>query len=212
MSDMFNLMRKEIIMIKNYLWFIIGYSLLFRFAFQGQQNLMLEVLIPSMIIVIVVGSDLKLAYQQFLVSLPLSRKMLVASKYVTSLVLILASQILVVSVDALVSFVLNGSWQWNWVNAQLGALIILLFSFVYLPISYWLGHIGAKYINTVMMVGAMIVSGIFGDIWQKNPNATWIMWANTHQTALIIFIACISLLFGVISYITSVSFYNKKDF
>lgn len=212
MLDMFYLMRKEIIMIKNYLWFIIGYSLLFRFAFQGQQNILLEVLIPAMIIVIVVGSDLKLAYQQFLVSLPLSRKMLVASKYVTSLVLILASQILVVSVDAFVSLILNGSWQWNWLNAQLGALIILLFSFVYLPISYWLGHIGAKYINTVMMVGAMIVSGIFGDLWQKNPNATWIMWANTHQTALIIFIACTLLLLGVISYIVSVSFYNKKDF
>lgn len=212
MPDMFNLIRKEIIMIKNYVWFIIGYSLLFRIAFQGQQSLMLEVLIPAMIIVIVVGSDLKLAYQQFLVSLPVSRKMLVASKYITSLVLILASQILVVSVDGLVSLVLNGSWQWNWMNAQMGALLILLFSFVYLPISYWLGHIGAKYINTVMMVGAMIVSGVFGEIWQKNPNATWIIWANTHQTALIAFIACTLLLFGVISYVLSVSFYNKKDF
>ena len=212
MLDMFNLMRKEIIMIKNYFWFIVGYSIFFRFAFQGQQTLLLEALIPSMIIVIVVGSDLKLVYQQFLVSLPLSRKKLVASKYVTSLVLILVSQLLVVGADALVSLLLNGSWHWNWMNAQLGGLIILLFSFVYLPVSYWLGHIGAKYINTVMMVGAMIVSGVFGDLWQRNPNAAWIMWANTHQTALIIFIACTSLLFGVISYITSVSFYNKKDF
>jgi ABC-2 type transport system permease protein len=212
MSDMFNLMRKEIIMIKNYFWFIIGYSILFRFAFQGQQTILLEALIPAMIIVIVVGSDLKLAYQQFLVSLPLSRKMLVASKYVTSLVLILVSQVLVVGADAFVSLLFKGSWHWNWINAQLGALIILLFSFVYLPISYWLGHIGAKYINTVMMVGAMIVSGVFGELWLKNPNAIWMIWANTHQTALIFFIACTLLLLGVISYIVSVSLYNKKDF
>ena len=212
MLDMFKLMRKEIIVIKNYIWFIVGYSLFLRFAFQGQQTILLEAIIPGMIIVIVVGSDLKLAYQQFLVSLPLSRKMLVASKYVTSFVLILSSQLLVVGVDALFSLLLKGSWHWNWMNAQLGALIIFLFSFVYLPISYWLGHIGAKYINTVMLVGAMIVSGFFGALWQQNPNATWVMWANTHQTTLIMFIACSLALLGVISYIVSVSIYNKKDF
>lgn len=212
MRNVFNLMRKEMIMIKNYFWFVIGYSLFFRFVFQGQQTILLEALIPAMIVVIVVGSDLKLAYQQFLVSLPVSRKMLVASKYVTSLVLILFSQLLVVFADVLVSLLVNGSWHWNWVSAQIGALIILLFSFVYLPISYWLGHIGAKYINTVMMVGAMIVSGVFGDLWQKNPNASWIIWAETHQLALILFLICTMLLFGVISYVVSVSLYNKKDF
>jgi hypothetical protein len=212
MIDVLNLMRKDIVVIKNYIWFIIGYCLFFKFTFQGQQGLLIEVLVPSMFVIFVVGNDLKLFYQQFLNSLPVSRKKLVASKYLTSLILILVSQLFVIVTNGLVSIVLNGSWHWDWVSAQLGALMVILFSFVYLPVTYWLGHNGARLINMVMMVIALVASGVLSDLWQKNPNATWIMWANTHQTALVFFILCTLLLFGFISYVLSVSLYSKKDF
>lgn len=211
MSSLVHLIRKDIIVIRGFIWFVIVYAVIFSFAFQQEQPFMLQGLVPGMLIVLVVGTDAKLPYQQLQVSLPITRRLLVTSKYMTSIFMIVAGSLFVMLCSFSNSFLIGVAWKPDWLTTVGSMMVLLLFTLVYLPLSYWLGQVGAKYINIIMMFLTTAIIAFVSSYLRENPNLDWLVWAEAHRIILAFIMICILAICYIISYSMSVSIFNKKD-
>lgn len=212
MSNIINLVRKDFILQRRYLWIIALYVLAFSGMFSTNNPNMLYGLFPGMMLILVVGSDMRLGNQQFLVTLPIKRNIIVLAKYVSSVLAIFLAEAVCFGVSfGIRQF--NSEIVFNEYFLLAGSLAsVLLTMSIYLPLYYWLGIHGAQFLNIAMMVlvmlGNVAISSIAGDTNDIEQITSWI---SSHQTGSIALGISSLLLIIVISYLISWSIFKRRD-
>jgi len=211
-SNVINLVRKDFILQRRYVWIIILYVLGFSGLFSTNNPNMLFGFFPGMMLILVVGSDMRLGSQQFLLTLPVKRSIIVLAKYVSSVLAILLAE----AVSFGISFgirqfnsevVFNEYFLLIWSLAS-----VLLMMCIYLPLYYWLGIHGAQFLNIAMMVIVMIGNGAISSIAVEDNGAErFFSWINSHQTGSIMLGISSLLMLIVISYLISLFIFKRKD-
>lgn len=212
MSNIINLVRKDFILQRRYLWIIALYVLAFSGMFSTNNPNMLYGLFPGMMLILVVGSDMRLGNQKFLVTLPIKRSIIVLAKYVSAVLAIFLAEIISFGVSfGIRQF--SAEVVFNEYVLLAGSLAsVLLMMSIYLPLYYWLGIHGAQLLNIAMMVlvmlGNVAISGLAGD---ENDIERITSWVNTHQVGSIALGVSLLLLIIVISYLISLSIFKRRD-
>lgn len=212
MSNIINLVRKDFILQRRYLRIIALYVLAFSGMFSTNNPNMLYGLFPGMMLILVVGSDMRLGNQKFLVTLPIKRSIIVLAKYVSAVLAIFLAEIISFGVSfGIRQF--SAEVVFNEYVLLAGSLAsVLLMMSIYLPLYYWLGIHGAQLLNIAMMVlvmlGNVAISSLAGD---ENDIERITSWVNTHQVGSIALGISLLLLIIVISYLISLSIFKRRD-
>lgn len=210
MHNMITLLSKDFKLIQRYLWIILIYAIAFS-SLLHKDSTMLFGLLPGLILVLANSIELRSSNQQFLVSLPVSRRFLVISKYLTSLIFILIAFALCVLINGIGDLYHLGQIQWNLsfvAKMMLGMVFVML---IYLPLYYGLAHKGIQFLNVAMMVivmsGSTAIIGIFND----KDSAELVNWMVSHQAALGWLSMANVLICSFISYRISLHIFMKRD-
>lgn len=158
MSNIVRLLHKDLLLMKRYVGVLAVYAIVFS-GFVQTNNSFLYGMLPVMVLILTLNSDMQLPVQQFLVNLPVRRSLLVLSKYASAFFFMLGAFLLSVLLDKGAA-VLHGV-PVNWEPAyMLGVFSVqILVMSVHIPLYFWLGPKGAQFLNIVMMV--LIFGGNF---------------------------------------------------
>lgn len=211
MSEILNLVRKDFILQRRYIWIIALYVIGFSGLFMNSNLNILYGMLPGMMLILVVSSDMRQANQQFLVTLPVKRSRLVLSKYVTSIlfVMLALATCSIVSMGMSLYHSHSASIDYAMLLASLVSVLVLMS--IYLPLYYWLGIHGGQYLNIAMMVLVMLGNGAVTDIAFEYDFTNIITWLNSHPVGSIALGVCSLLLIIVISYLISVRIFKSRD-
>ncbi|NUU62154.1 ABC-2 transporter permease [Paenibacillus agri] len=152
-----HLIRKDFVLIRRFLLFLVPY-----YIYMATMSLhlysLLATLPPLMLLINSCTQDSQLRIQRLLVSLPVRRKELVFSKYLALLPYTLfgAISILLFYLVTTVSGHVISSTSWQEIGITLA--IFPLLASIYLPLNYWLGAKGAQVVNIVFMLAVMLLS------------------------------------------------------
>ncbi len=205
------LIRKDLILIQRYLWLILIYAFVFSGFIQSNDSTLLYGLLPGLLLILAIGSDMRLPQQQFLVSLPVKRNYLVFSKYASSFIFLVLGIAVCLIMNVITDMVDYGVLK---VNAPLvlGTFVsMMVFMSIYLPLYYWLGIKGAQYLNIVMMVIIMVGNGAISSLLGSEDMSRSLEWVSAHAWAAGILTASATALVVFISYMISLAIFRKKD-
>lgn len=206
MSNVINLIRKDFVLFQKYIWIVLIYLLIFS------NNGLTSGMIPGIVVVLIVGMELKASNQQFLLTLPLNRRLLIIAKYISSIFYALCGLILSVLVSIGFDYFRNGSYSFSITETSIMLFIVIFLTSVYLPLSYWLGFKGTQYLNIVVIIVILSMSSIVSNIIADPDSSSVILWIADHQAGSVMFAGAASLLLLVISYFISFTIFTKKDF
>jgi len=205
------LVRKDLLLVRRYLWLLLIYAVIFSGFIQSSNSTLIYGILPGMVMILAIGSDMRQSNQQFLVSLPVKRGYLVLSKYVSSLVLLVVAVVFCVLVSGAADTVHHGTFQVDKVLV-LGTLVsMVLFLSVYLPLYFWLGIKGAQYLNVAMMVIILGGNSLIASVLNGSDMAFVINWFSGHPVASGIFAVGVLALAGIVSYFISRTIFVKRD-
>ncbi|WMT39076.1 ABC-2 transporter permease [Paenibacillus sp. D2_2] len=212
MSNISNLVRKDFILLRRYLWIVALYVVGFSGMFSSNNPNLLYGLFPGMILILVVGSDMRLGNQQFLVTLPVKRSIIVLAKYVSSILALLLAEVVCFGVSFGISQIKSEIIVNDYIM-MIGSLAsVLLMMCIYLPLYYWLGVHGAQFLNIAMMVVVMLGNVAVSSIVEEENGLERIFsWINSHQAGSIALGISSLLLIIFISYLISLSIFKRKD-
>lgn len=208
MPKMMRLLRKDLILVQRYLWLLAIYAFIFSGFIQSNQPFLLYSLLPGMLMILAIGNDMRTPNQQFMVSLPVSRKYLVLAKYASSLMFLILSLVICVVINTTAHALEYGEIL---VDSQIivGTFISMsLFVSIYLPLYYWLAWKGAQFLNIAMMIAIMTGNGMVSEILSEPFLADKI--AN-HPGLVVVFAAGVTVLALIVSYFISLSIFRKRD-
>jgi ABC-type transport system involved in multi-copper enzyme maturation permease subunit len=220
---MFNLLRKDILVQKHTLWFALGYSIFVFFAFSNKTfspfvYVMGAVAVSYVLILSAVQSEYKNNSDLVLLSLPVKRQEVVASKYLAFLVFILLS-LVTMGITGLI-FMLSPlpfpTRLINWQDAAITLVSVTLLVSIYLPVYYKMGGKWLQVINIVLFMLVFFAPSTLASYMHSHRQDQWVQWLvqmvghNPHITSLlgIAFVAVLML----ISYLISVHIYANQDF
>lgn len=208
MPNIMRLLRKDLILVQRYLWLLAIYAFVFSGFIQSNQPFLLYSLLPGMLMILAIGNDLRTPNQQFMVSLPVGRNFLVFAKYVSSLMFLILSLVICAVINTTAHALKSGEMM---VDTQiiLGTFVSMtLFVSLYLPLYYWLASKGAQFLNIAMMIVIMVGNGTVSEVLGEPFLADKI--AN-HPGLVLIFAAGVTVLALIVSYLTSLSIFRKRD-
>ncbi|WP_435921134.1 ABC-2 transporter permease [Paenibacillus sp. DYY-L-2] len=208
MPNIMRLLRKDLILVQRYLWLLAIYAFVFSGFIQSNQPFLLYSLLPGMLMILAIGNDLRTPNQQFMVSLPVGRNFLVFAKYVSSLMFLILSLVICAVINTTAHALKSGEMM---VDTQiiLGTFVSMtLFVSLYLPLYYWLASKGAQFLNIAMMIVIMVGNGTVSEVLSEPFLADKI--AN-HPGLVLIFAAGVTVLALIVSYLTSLSIFRKRD-
>lgn len=208
MPNMMRLLRKDMILVQRYLWLLAVYAFVFSGFIQSNQPFLLYSLLPGMLMILAIGNDLRTPNQQFMVSLPVGRNFLVLAKYVSSFMFLILSLAICAVINTTAYALKSGEIL---VDTQiiLGTFVSMtLFVSLYLPLYYWLASKGAQFLNIAMMIVIMVGNGTVSEVLSEPFLADKI--AN-HPGLVLIFAAGVTVLALIVSYLTSLSIFRKRD-
>jgi len=207
---MYNLIRKEFIVLRWYFLFNAAYALVFGVFLQSAFSpLMVSMLPPIMMMMFAASMELRNKAMMFVGTLPISRKQIVSAKYVTVFFYYLIGLILMAVIDAANEFAYTGK---NAMSAEITLLMILLsFSFTmlyaafYYPIQYWLGVKYSNIISFLSIFFMVIVLSTVANIIDKFSD-----YLITNEF-IVIGIPALSLLLFYGSYRLSLAIFTRLD-
>lgn len=211
MPKMIYLIRKDIMLIRRYLWLILIYTIIFSGFIQGNNSTLLYSLLPGMVLILAIGPDMSVQGQQFLISLPVKRNYLVLSKYGSSFIIIFLSMVICLIMNIVTDMTDYGAIHLN-IKFVAGMLISLIwFMSLYLPLYYWLGLKGGQFLNVTMMIIIMGGNGMITSLLSSNDMAIVPNWGAMHPWIVGTFVSSATVLAVVISYLISFAIYRKRD-
>ncbi|MMZ58696.1 hypothetical protein D1872_206870 [compost metagenome] len=210
MSSIPLLMRKDLLLLKRYLWLIVIYAVMFS-GFVQKNNYLLYNFLPMLLLIMVVNNDMQPSAQQFLGSLPVRRKILVLSKYVSAGSLIIISGILIGLVNCLALILQAGNVNFNTYIVAGSTISGLLFMALYIPLYYWLGPKGGQFLNIVLILVVMAGNGTITAILSSEQANTITAWFNNHSLASGLMTVGIIIVAMLVSFVVSTTIYKKRD-
>lgn len=210
MSSIPLLMRKDLLLLKRYLWLIVIYAVMFS-GFVQKNNYLLYNFLPMLLLIMVVNNDMQPSAQQFLGSLPVRRKILVLSKYVSAGSLIIISGILIGLVNCLALILQAGNVNFNTYIVAGSTISGLLFMALYIPLYYWLGPKGRQFLNIVLILVVMAGNGTITAILSSEQANTITAWFNNHSLASGLMTVGIVIVAMLVSFVVSTTIYQKRD-
>jgi len=223
---MINLLIKDFYLIKKHLWIGFFYSFMMFFIFspqvfevQGMVYVMGMTMIGYTMLMYTTAYDDKNNSEILLNSLPISRKEIVLSRYLSVIIFAIIGAFNML----IAGFVMNqlnvfGIRRLMEIEDFFGALIgLCILSFLYLPTYFKFGYLKAKMFNLFLFAIAFGAPIIIRNLIQSFEKPLWIddfvIFIET-QSDIILSIALLVLLLviGFISYSFSIMVYRKREF
>ncbi|GIP52359.1 ABC-2 transporter permease [Paenibacillus vini] len=205
------LVRKDLILVQRYLWLIVIYAFIFSGFIQSNDSALLYGLLPGLLLILAIGTDMRLPNQQFLVSLPVKRNYLIFSKYASSFIFLILGIAVCLLMNMVTDLVDYGTLKIN-ASLVIGTFISMtLFTSIYLPLYYWLGLKGAQFLNMAMMIIIMVSNGAVSSLLGSEDISRPLEWVSAHSLAASVLIASATALVVFISYQISLAIFRKKD-
>ncbi|MBA9086450.1 hypothetical protein FHR92_002928 [Fontibacillus solani] len=210
MSSISLLMRKDLLLLKRYLWLIVIYTIIFS-GFVQKDNLLLYNFLPMLLLILVVNNDMQPSSQQFLGTLPVRRKVLVLSKYVSAGSLLIIAGILGGLVNSLARYYLDGNMYFHTLLVVGSIISGLLFMALYIPLFYWIGPKGGQFLNIVLILFVMMGNGIVTGILSTEQSITIMDWFNNHPVEGGVICGGAIIVAILTSYVISTAIFKKRD-
>lgn len=210
MSSISLLMRKDLLLLKRYLWLIVIYTIIFS-GFVQKDNLLLYNFLPMLLLILVVNNDMQPSSQQFLGTLPVRRKVLVLSKYASAGSLLIIAGILGGLVNSLARYFLDGNMYFHTLLVVGSIISGLLFMALYIPLFYWIGPKGGQFLNIVLILFVMMGNGIVTGILSTEQTITIMDWFNNHPVESGIICGSAIIVAILTSYVISTAIFKQRD-
>ncbi|WP_025692456.1 ABC-2 transporter permease [Paenibacillus zanthoxyli] len=172
MSNLVSLIRKDFMLSRNYLLFIVPYLILVSVMNTkiAQFGVSLLVIFPTMMMLLTSClQDIRNVNIRFSLSLPVPRSLIVASKYVSVLPFLLIGVAFALVFSLVLTQLGHDSQSMNWRELGVSILLVPLMASVYLPLYYLLGPKGAQYVNTAFFLVIFFGMMNLGDIIKAIP-------------------------------------------
>lgn len=218
--NVFNLIVKDILIIKKYLFLGLIYVPVFIFAFQSLGNAMLSagvVGITYIFITTACANDDKNKSDILLNSLPINRFSIVLAKYFSVLLYALVGIIEYIIVAWLIS-IIGISIEVTPIHLEniFGALIaVFLINGIYLPLFFKFGYLKSRIINMILFLAFFFGIGILlnqlNAIYEKVPSIRSFLEFILQQSDFMMAIALSIILIGIASVSMSISLKVYKD-
>ncbi|CAM4469541.1 ABC-2 transporter permease [Paenibacillus tarimensis] len=207
---MFNLIRKDMLVVRFYYLFIVLYAIFFGFIMNNEAStILVGALSAIMLVMFSVSLETKSKSILFIGSLPVKRKQIVQAKYAVVIVFLIIGLFMSLLVHLVSLYVLDNPVEWTWMQASLTTGIVLLFASLFFPVYYWLGDRAAQVVSLLAIFLAVSVivgmSGVMSEMTFGLPLDTG------SPAAVLSVIVGGTLLLFVISYGLSQSLFRKKD-
>ncbi|MNP25480.1 hypothetical protein D3C76_1182900 [compost metagenome] len=203
-------MRKDLLLLKRYLWLIVIYTIIFS-GFVQKDNLLLYNFLPMLLLILVVNNDMQPSSQQFLGTLPVRRKILVLSKYASAGSLLIIAGILGGLVNSLARYYLDGNMYFHTLLVVGSIISGLLFMALYIPLFYWIGPKGGQFLNIVLILFVMMGNGIVTGILSTEQTITIMDWFNNHPVESGIICSSAIIVAILTSYVISTAIFKQRD-
>ncbi|MNW48226.1 hypothetical protein D3C74_255800 [compost metagenome] len=210
MSSISLMVRKDILLLRRYLWLIAVYAIIFS-GFVQRENVLLYNFLPMMLLILVINSDMQPSAQQFMISLPVSRKNIVLSKYLSAAMVIIITGLLSGVVNSLVQSAFSGSIKFDTLLVVASTISGLFFMTLYIPLFYWIGPKGGQFLNVLMIIFVTIGNGVVTGILSSEESVALINWLNAHPGESKLVIAVILSAAMIASFLTSVGIFKRRD-
>ncbi|MFD1177308.1 ABC-2 transporter permease [Paenibacillus puldeungensis] len=210
MHNLVHLVRKDLMLMQRYLWLIAIYAVVFS-SFVQSGNSPLYGMLPGMVLILILNTDIRLPNQHFLVSLPVRRRFLVMSKYVSCLIGIVAALFCCLLLNAGADAMYGRPIHWDWSLTFTLLLAQVLFMSLYIPFYYWLGLKGAQYMNVAMIVVLMVGSQVVSELLGGEDAIKLLTTVGQHPYAAGLLGVSVTLLVMVISYFISRAIFTRRN-
>ncbi|THF81679.1 ABC-2 transporter permease [Cohnella fermenti] len=203
---MVNLIRKDIIALKWYWLFVLGYGAVFGLIARSPHSPLIIVMLPAIMLTIFVSNiELRNKSMLFIGSLPVKRSQIVRAKYASTF-LYLTIGIAMALLMQLISrsfpdevFTLNGF------VLAIGTAVALLYSSVYYPLHYLLGPRNSSIISVIMI----FLSSALAASLNKSIDLSRIALPSKLQVLIGLPLAGLVLLY--VSYRVSLAILSRRD-
>ncbi len=218
---MLNLLKKDLMLLKRNFWIMILYSFMIFFIFSrtDMNAQMIYVMGITMISYLLVmystAYDNMNNSDTLLNSLPLKRRDIVAERYMSLFVFIALSSALMALSGLVIGYAgfLPGMRPISLFDFVIATWSICLVVFLYLPVYFKVGYLKAKLVNFAIFFAVFMIPTMIGKLFARGESPLWIRNLNSAtklQTSL--FMAVFIAIFGMASYLFSLSFYKKREF
>ncbi|BCG59366.1 ABC-2 transporter permease [Paenibacillus sp. URB8-2] len=215
MSNLVSLIRKDFMLSRNFLLFGVPYLMVLSImnAKSAQFGVSLFITFPAMMMLLTSClQDIRNVNIRFSLSLPVHRRLIVASKYVSVLPFILIGVAFALVFSLALAQLGYGSLSMNWRELGVSILSVPLMASVYLPLFYWLGPKGAQYVNTAFFLGLFFGIMNLGGIIKAIPGLkTFVLGTEGLGLEKWLVGGAIYILFVAASYLVSLRLFSSRD-
>lgn len=200
------LIIKDILMIKNNIK-LLSIAFLVWLILSSTQNNDITFVLPFLAIMIFISTfsyDDYNNWNAYAITLPNGRKNVVKSKYIASIIL----TVVIALICGVISYIFYKTKMLNLIQQLSGSLVgvIIVISLLY-PIMFKYGSEKGRIITMLLVIGTVCISGLISKI--INIPEKYINIFSNYETA---FLAVISIVSLIISYIISKKIYLKKEY
>ncbi|MBB6633032.1 ABC-2 transporter permease [Cohnella thailandensis] len=203
---MVNLIRKDLISLKWYFLFVLGYGLVFGTIATSPYSPLLVSLLPAIMLTIFVANiELRNKSMLFVGSLPVRRRQIVLAKYLSVFVYIGIGLALAAIMYLLNEHILDQSFPLTGTAVLIASSVALLFSAIYYPLYYILGSRNSSIISVLMI---FLASALAGGL-NKSIDLSEVGIPSQAQLTVGLPLLGLVLFYG--SYRLSLSIFSRKD-
>lgn len=200
------LIIKDILMIKNNIK-LLSIAFLVWLILSSTQNNDMTFVLPFLAIMIFISTfsyDDYNNWNAYAITLPNGRKNVVKSKYIASIIL----TVVIALICGAISYIFYKAKMLDLIQQLSGSLVgvIIVISLLY-PIIFKYGSEKGRIITMLLVIGTICISGLISKI--INIPEKYINIFNNYET---VFLAIISIMCLIISYIISKKIYLKKEY
>ena len=212
---MLGLIKKDLLLLKSNLVYFFVIALIYSLLIvEGTFGISFILVLPIIAVIMFLSTfsyDDFNKWDAYAVTLPVLRKNIIKSKYIATLIIILASSLFGLLISLLISVLPNQIFSLDifieeFLSAILGAIIFISIMF---PLIYKIGIEQARISVFVVVVGLLIVFNFLGGFIDFSRVLDKL---NSLNDVWFIVIPIISMLFILVSYIITSRIYLKKEF
>lgn len=205
-----NLLRKDLINLRKVSLILLAYAVIFSFSFfpSSGNSMFLGTIIPMMAMILVTGYDVRNRNYLFIYSLPVRRKDIVTTNYVEAILFGIGGILLGFVGGAFISLFTDiaDPAAFSLPQIMLTLSAFYLTTSLYLPLFYWLGPKGTRFVNVAFVLILMSIGGSISFLQETSTNVF------TFSSGAIIFtVFAASIVIMAISYSISLTIFNRKD-
>lgn len=172
MSNVAALIRKDFLLSRSYILFLIPYLAFLTVTNSSSAafNISLFISMPSVLMLITACThDIRNVNLRFSLSLPVRREVIVAAKYISILPYVLGSALFTVGVFLLLDLFGVSVIPLSGREFGFAVLAVPFICAIYLPVYYWLGPKGSQYVNIVFFMIVFFGSMNIGSLIDAVP-------------------------------------------